>query len=344
MTISALPADINRSPAPDIALANAFEKRTFLIGCMLATALPIVFFAGYYAFQPAQKMQSLNQLLSFLLVLSTMHVALTVYFYLDREYREFMMQDKRYYVYFPLAVVAACGLFTLSFGKTGVLYLTVFYHAWLLYHYGRQNFGLMSFVCASERGKPLKSIERFAFGVAPVGAILGAHNIAFKDAFGAAAQPSFMLGLALYAIAVAAALYAALVVRRDEPFAVRAYLLVLILFWAPTFLFTNYSQAIMGYATGHALQYFLFMYFSAAGAERGARQGVILLGIGAVVGWAIIATAREHEIWGPALQVMLGVELGIVMWHFIVDAGLWKMRYKWQREQVHRRFGFMFPR
>ncbi|MEQ1672994.1 MAG: hypothetical protein ABL893_19250, partial [Hyphomicrobium sp.] len=85
-----------------------------------------------------------------MLILSSMHVALTLYFYLDKEYQGYIKDHKAFYIYFPVAVILSCGLFTLAFGKTGVVYLTIFYHAWLLFHYGRQNFGLMAFVCLSQ--------------------------------------------------------------------------------------------------------------------------------------------------------------------------------------------------
>ncbi len=274
-----------------------------------------------------------------------MHVALTLYFYLDKEYQGYIKEHPAFYIYLPVAVILACGLFTLAFGKTGVVYLTIFYHAWLLFHYGRQNFGLMAFVCLSQGASPLGKVEKWAFQLAPIGAILGAHAVLpeFKGALGSYALLSWKTGIVIYGSALALLAYASIVSRNRDGWLPRVFFLVLALFWLPTFLFDSYQKAIMGYAVAHALQYFIFMYFSAAGNRDGARRGLLLLGMGAVVGWIILWLSREKELWGPLLYFMLGAEFGLVMWHFIVDAGLWKLRQKWQRERVRERFAFIFP-
>ncbi len=284
--------------------------------------------------------------MSFLLILSTMHVALTFYFYADKEYQGFMSEHRSYYFYLPISIILTCGFFTLALGDVGLVYLTIFYHAWLLFHYGRQNFGLMSFVCISQKALPLGKIERVAFQLAPIGAILGAHNVLpeFKKAVGFLAPVSWSIGLAIYMIAIVAFTYTFIFKRKGDSWLLRAYTAVLALFWAPTFLFTTYETAIMGYAVAHALQYFVFMYFCASGHKDGSKKGLILLGMGAVFGSVAIWLMRDKSLWGgPLLHFILGAGLGLVMWHFIVDAGLWKLRHKWQRERVKERFAFIMP-
>ncbi len=299
------------------------------------TLVPILFFPTYYAYSAATLPQTVKQLMTFLLILSTMHIALTSFFYLDRDYRDHISRHKPFYIYFPAAMIILCGMLTQTLGKEGVVYLTIFYHAWLLFHYGRQNFGLMSFICLSQNAKPLGTAERVAFHLAPVGAILGAHAVLpeFKSALGSYAVLSWRAGLVLYGLAVLAVVYAGLYRRRDSALTL-VYLLMLVLFWLPTFLFDSYAKAVLGYAVAHALQYFVFMYFSASGSRYGARQSLLLLGTGAVLGWLVIWLTRDHELWGGALMFMMGAELGLVMWHFIVDAGVWRLSQPWQRAQV----------
>lgn|SRR5262245_36089153 len=324
---------------------TAAERRIFLYGSFTLTGLPIVFFPAYeHMTQGVGVGKTLPQILSFLLILSTMHVALSLYFYLDDEYRAFIKEHKPFYVYLPIAVIAACGSFSLVTADSGLVYLFMFYNAWLFFHYGRQNFGLFSFVCISRGDRPNK-VERVAFHVAPVGALLAAYPLIPETKLATAflGDSLYWGGLFVYAFACTATVVSA-AVRHGRDTMVLAYLLLLVGFWAPTFVFSSYSPAIMGYAVAHALQYFLFMFFSASGHRQGARYGVLLLAIGAVTGWVLIWLTRERDLWGPALQFILGAELGVIMWHFMIDAGLWRLRHNWQRNRVRERFSFIFAR
>lgn len=53
--------------------ADSFERAFFLRACLFLTVVPILFFPAYYLLTGAGRPQTLSQILSFLLILSTMY-------------------------------------------------------------------------------------------------------------------------------------------------------------------------------------------------------------------------------------------------------------------------------
>lgn len=292
---------------------------------------------------------SIDDVFRLLLIMSTMHVGLTAYFYIDGEYRAHIAKHSGFYVWLPASVILAAGTVTATFAAAGVVYLQLFYHAWLLFHYGRQNYGVLAFAAAAtESGRPT-AFERWSLHLAPAGGILGAHKVfgPFNDtAFAPFVDWSFQIGVGLSIAAVCLAVAAAARhIAGARPFW-RPFMIVLLsLFYLPTFYFDNYMQAVTGYAIAHALQYFVFMFFLAAGSVRvSPGRAISALALGALAVWGLILLlTREKSIWGPALPFVTGAAIGLIMWHFIVDAGLWRLSRQWQRDRVRQRFAFLFP-
>jgi len=137
--------------------------------------------------------------------------------------------------------------------------------------------------------------------------------------------------------------------RRQQDWLRIGFVALLSAFYVPTFLFDNYMQAVMSYAVAHALQYFAFMYFLAAG-DRSVTpsRSIILLGACGMIGWLVILLMRERSFWqslSPETdRFMVGAALGVVMWHFIVDAGVWKLSNAWFRERCFNRMGFLLSK
>ena len=335
----------------DGAPAEISDRNLFLAVIAVATIGPLFFIT---LFAPNEsKVAGVNDLFEFLLVFSTMHVALTAYFYVNREYRTHLYGFKSYYFILPVAIIILSGLAVLQFDKVGKVYLFVFYHAWLLFHYGRQNFGVLSFVGIATRGpRPLLS-ERIALHFAPIGGILGANALIgdFKRTFAAPfIEQSVLLGQVFTVGALLAGAVAIVHHLRHHPDWRRiAYVALLSAFYVPTFLFDNYTQAVMSYAVAHALQYFVFMYFLAAGDRATSpSRSIILLGACGMIGWLTILLMRERPFWQSlspeADRFMIGAALGIVMCHFVVDAGVWKLSNAWFRERCFERMGFLFTK
>lgn len=326
--------------------------RSLFLGVLVLVTIGPMLFITLLAPQENQG-TGVSDLFGFLLVFSTMHVALTAYFYVNADYRKRLLEQKIYYFWLPLIVFVCAGLSVLFLQYVGKVYLFVFYHAWLLFHYGRQNFGVLSFVGISTKGeRPLNS-ERIALHLAPIGGILGAHAL-IPEFHRTIAGPYLEYSVGLGKLATVAALSAALIAavhhirNKATPWRI-GMILMLACFYLPTFFFDNYMQAIMSYAVAHALQYFVFMYFLAAGDSKvSASRSLIVLAACGIIGWAFILAMRERSLWqslSPEMdRFMVGAALGLVMWHFIVDAGVWKLSNKWFRGQCFDRMKFLFDR
>jgi len=293
------------------------------------------------------KSDAIDDIFGLLLVLSTMHVGLTSYFYLDRDYRTYVAKHRGFYIFLPAAVILAAGSITSVFGSAGVIYLQLFYHAWLLFHYGRQNYGILAFTAIATKSARPRKAEKAALHLAPIGGILAAHGVfkPFQDsAFAAYGEASVAVGAALTAAAFALACIAIFGHVREKASIWRSLMLILLsLFYLPTFFFDTYTQAVLSYAIAHALQYFVFMSYLATGTKRVApSRSIALLAVGALATWTIILSLREKAFWGPIMPFVTGAALGLVMWHFIMDAGLWRLSQQWQRDQVKERYRFLF--
>mgnify|MGYP001464065803 FL=1 len=338
------------SPADGGALARAgayriSDKAFFLSLIIAATVLPLLFVPFAAPIRGAHG--GIDDVFRLLLLMSTMHVGLTSFFYLDTEYRGHVAKHAGFYIFLPVAVILAAGATTYFFAAAGVTYLQLFYHAWLLFHYGRQNYGVLAFTAgATGSGRP-SVLERLALHLAPIGGILGANQVFAHfsaSIFAPYLELSVRAGAALTIAAIALAVLSALKQILNRTSIWRPLMVVMLsLFYLPTFFFDNYMQAVMGYAIAHALQYFVFMFFLAAGARWAAPgRAIVVLGLGALATWGIILLTREDAIWGPILPFVTGAALGLIMWHFILDAGFWRLSQPWQRERVRERFSFLF--
>ncbi len=93
------------------------------------------------------------------------------------------------------------------------------------------------------------------------------------------------------------------------------------------FAFSSPYAAIGGLTVAHGLQYLLLVGLVAAGP---ARPGLILrllalANIALIGGAALSAASHLHDAAAPG-RILFGAYLGVVMAHFVIDAGLWRMR------------------
>lgn len=332
-------ASASATVAPEQIQSN--ERHIFLAALAIATVFPIFFnvFFDQADNKPVEKVFGL------LLIISSMHVALTGFFFFDRDYRLHMNEHWKYFYAFPISLIILFGLITNSFGKTGQAYVMVGYHAWLLWHYGRQNLGILSFVSRLTNSTSVNSTERLILNASAVGGILGAYGVLAnfdKTMFGQFEEQIVMVGQIVFLAAILAGFAHAFRLYLNKEPAIRVlFSCALPLFYAPTFLFEGYFEAVVGYAIAHACQYFIFMYYLAAGDKNRSRSNVLALVAIAIVGWTIILITGDASIWGGVSGFIPGIAIGIVTWHFIIDAGVWRLSHSWQRSQISKRFEFL---
>lgn len=321
------------------------DKKLFLFLLAIVTIFPLIFIPSTSAFRA--EVSSIDNVFRLLLLMSTMHVGLTAYFYLDNQYRSQVFDKWKYYIGFPVTLIVCAGLLTGFSPKWGLIYLMIFYHAWLLYHYGRQNYGILAFTAISTgTGRPML-LERIALHLAPIGGICASYKVLGQFKKSVLFPYTDLLqniGILLTIIALICAIYSSVYqFRKHHSLQRPAMLMLLSCFYLPTFFFNNYVQAVMGYAIAHALQYFVFMSFLATGTntKRPMHSLIVLIG-GMLSTWGLILLTREKGIWGSFEPFVPGIGIGLIMWHFIMDAGFWKLSVPWQREQVISRIPFIF--
>jgi hypothetical protein len=117
------------------------------------------------------------------------------------------------------------------------------------------------------------------------------------------------------------------------------------LFFLPLFIFSDSVSATLGYALGHGLQYLVFMGFVGAGRKNAAVSLATLLAVG-TIGAVVLNAALQAPDWlaSPSCRAVYGAFYGVVMTHFVVDAGVWRLREAFQRSYMREKFYFIFSR
>ncbi|MBS0219989.1 MAG: hypothetical protein JSR91_04525 [Proteobacteria bacterium] len=277
------------------------------------------------------------------------HVATTGWFYFDPEMRAHFVARPLRYVVVPLLLVGGMGLAFAVIDHVLRSYIIVAHTGWLLWHYQKQNVGLSSFVAAGTDRIPLSIWERRTLILAALPGILGVYSILKIMPAGwtnETVQQLHWLGLATYGLVAVA--FCITMVRTA---ALRTNLLRLAfflsgtLFFLPSYLFSNPIAANSGYAIAHGLQYLVFMGVVSIDRKRLGPTLFKLLVI-AVVGCIALDQAMAAPAWlsGRFGMVIYGMFFGAVMSHFVLDAGIWRLREPFQRNYMRRKFAFVFER
>jgi hypothetical protein len=276
------------------------------------------------------------------------HVAVTAFFYSDPVMREYFSKHKMRYVFVPIALILGTGLAYLFTPAPFNRYILLYYFMWQTYHYQRQNFGILSFFAAATDRTPVSKLERLSLELAAAAGMLALVRIyglsqqtvlaPFTDLIFQAASIVYML----VPVAIAAAIFTKPSIARN-PLRISG-LILFSAFYVPSFIFSDPSAATLGYALGHGLQYHVFMYFVGMSRPRPV-QALTTIGVSGIVGgFALTFMASAMGQGGAVSRLLFGLAIGTVMSHFVVDAGVWRLRYQFQRQYVRRAFPFIFER
>jgi hypothetical protein len=268
------------------------------------------------------------------------HVASTGWFFTDREMRGHLAAHPLRYAVAPLAVIVACAIGFQWLGPVVADGIVVVFVGWLLWHYQKQNLGLLSFVAAGSDGVPLSSWERRTLmltGVAGIAGVFSATQVAPAYLVHEAALLHTLGGL-LYLLVP---LFAAVAIARSASLRTNRLRLCFFLlgaaFYLPVYLFSDPVSAITGSATAHGLQYLVFMGTVSGSRQRSLRPVLVML---VIAGAGALALNFAADAGG----LLKGLFVGGVMAHFIVDAGIWRLRESFQRGYMRRKFFFVFER
>ena len=285
--------------------------------------------------------------LAFLLFLgSSVHVASTAWFYTVPDVRAHMREHKPRYLWWPLALITGAGAIAMLVPRAALDWLLLPYFGWQFFHFQKQNLGIAALAAPSRGVAPLRGVERQALtgaGLAGIAGLLARPSL-LQVPVRPLLAPLFPAAVITFAVFVAVGawcLAARSPAQRPAGFCV-VYLTSLT-FSLPVFVFTSPYAAVAGLTIAHGLQYLLLMGLLAAAGPRTGRRlaGLAALCNIALLGGAALSIASDQAAGGPAVRVLFGLFLGAVMAHFVVDAGLWRMREQFPRSFLRSRLPYL---
>jgi len=312
------------------------------------SALTAGAFVAAIVMAPPAAASPVSGLIWLLFLGSSVHVASTAWLYGLPEVRSYALQRPLRYVWIPLGLVVAGAPTAALLSPAVMAWLLLPYFAWQFFHFQKQNLGMAALAAAAHGVTPLRPVERWALIVAGVAGITGlmAHpgllQLHIEPHIGALFAPAALT----FAGAVGVGLVS--LVRRashDRPAGFSATYLLSLLFSLPIFVFRSRYAAVGGMTIAHGFQYLLLMGLIAAGGARGGARAVrvTLFGTVALVGGAVLSGASHLHGASPALRLLFGAYLGVVMAHFVVDAGFWRMRNAFSRQFIARHVPYLVP-
>jgi hypothetical protein len=267
-----------------------------------------------------------------LFIASSGHVAATAWFYGERDVRAHIASHRWRYLWTPLVLVLAAAVTAAILPPRTMAWLLLPYFAWQFFHFQKQNLGLAALAASSAGAPRLTRGERRAIMAAGGAGIAGLMTrpsllqVSVDPRLGAL----FPACAAAFGVAVAVGL--ALLARRRapaRPVPVALTYLMALLFFLPVFVFTSPYAAVGGLTIAHGAQYLLLMSLLAGGGSVGATVRAFRLAVLVnvmLIGGAILEVTSHLHDGEPAVRVLYGMYLGVVMAHFVVDAGLWRLR------------------
>jgi drug/metabolite transporter superfamily protein YnfA len=279
---------------------------------------------------------------------SSVHVASTGWLFTVPAVRGFARQHRVRCLWAPIGLLIVGAVVAATISPTWLQWLLMPYFGWQLYHYQKQNIGMASLAASSAGIRALLPAERRPLllagwsGMAALlarPALLGirlrqpSHGPLTHSWLWSAGHAVFPFAAAAFAVAVAAGATAlARRPRAQRPAGFCATYLTCLLFFLPAFAFGSPYAAAGGVTIAHGLQYLLLVSLIAGSryatpADRRSRPvRLALLANVAFIGGAALSSASHLHDAGPGGRLIFGAYLGVVMAHFVIDAGLWRMR------------------
>jgi hypothetical protein len=273
---------------------------------------------------------------------SSVHVASTGWLFLVPAVRSYARQHRLRCIWIPVGLIGSTAIAAAMIRPTAFQWLLLPYFSWQFYHYQKQNMGMTALAAASSRAGQLRRAERRSLllaGLATIGALAGDPRLlGLRIALHA---PWLRLAaLAVFAVAVAAGVLA-LATRpaTARPTGFTVIYLTSLLFGLPAFVFASPYAAVGGMTVAHGLQYLLLISLIASqGVVPEARTAstatqarpsrlvrLALLANIALIGGVLLSVASHLHNSSQTGRLIFGAYLGVVMAHFVIDAGIWRM-------------------
>jgi hypothetical protein len=329
---------VARRPALRARLAQQPHRQTWL---WTVVVVSVVAFVVAILSAPAADATPAQGLGWLLFVGSSVHIAGTGWLFTFSDVRRHVRQHRNRYVIAPISLVAAAAAVAVLLAPKDLSVLLLGYFAWQFFHYQKQNLGLaaLSATClgvASLRRNERRSIIATGWaGIAALMAHPGTLQLPIDPHLGWYPALPFAIASCCFAVGVGAGLLG--LIRRsaaDRPVGFCAVYLLALCFPLPIFVFSSPYAAVGGMTIAHGLQYLVLVGLVAVG-PHGRRASVTKLTVfvtTALVGGLLLNLASHLHGGGGVARGCYGAYLGVVMSHFVVDAGIWRLRDPFPRQ------------
>jgi hypothetical protein len=263
-----------------------------------------------------------------LFVTAPVHVAATFCLFSLRDVRRYAGAHKGRFLLAPLLAITGGMALAAALPEGLLAWVLLVFFAWQFHHYQRQNVGMVCLAASGGLRGPTRSERRciVATGACGVAGLVSRPALLQLDV-----RPPWAgcFGLACAAFVLAAGLGVLAVAARpagERPGGYCAAAAAALLFPLPIFVFGQPYQAVAGLTIAHGFQYLMLVGLVAAGTRRRARDEVAVLAVAALAGGAALSALSHTHASASGLRVLFGLYLGVVATHFVVDAGLWRLR------------------
>jgi hypothetical protein len=347
----------------DRVLAPLLTGRSFLVFMALATIGPVLL-AVLHLGMPGSVGLAGSNALRVLELLAAPHVFTTLYLLVDVRELVGVPRPLLTLLAVPLLLMIATTAVLVSSPLWMVTAFMLFYTFFGMWHFGRQNFGVVAFATRISYRRPMGKFERHALNAGNVAGLLAGYHIFAPVMFTLNPQtwpldlsrvdPVFSLlrygGLAIYAVLIPCTLYYLVANwRRHEPMALVIFL-GCVFFFLPTYLSTDPLLVLVAWAVAHGLQYVLILGLHAAGRATGQpeRRSVwplllfTVVVLGGVVLWRV---SGRIQLDGGDTEIRLAVSfvVAVTLAHYWVERYLWKFSSPERRAWLEQSFRFLSP-
>lgn len=322
--------------------------RLFQISLLVVTLLPFVV-------MPLPQSSHVLAIITAISVLGGTHVMATAYLYAAPNAFAGIPRWQWTCVAAPLALMAAVFVALMAFPTWALGAFMLVYIHFGIWHFGRQNLGVVTFSTRIGRGRPMNAFERFTIMAGVVAGMCAAYtafapammlHTGFYPVNATWAAPLFSrlwyVGAAIYVVLAPAALVHVWRNRADYDPATLLLYLASVLFFAPLFLTADPLIAISTWAVAHGLQYLVFLAFHAGAKTRPSIGGIVpplALIAAATAGYLLWNTYPQ---WGDQLaRIGFAALLAINLAHYWIDMFMWRFRTPERRKWLAESYPFL---
>jgi hypothetical protein len=264
------------------------------------------------------------------------------------EVRGYVREHRDRFVWVPIGLVVVAAIAAALIPERTFTWVLIPYFAWQFFHFQKQNLGMAALTGSAYGVTPLRPPERWALIASGVAGIAGL--IAHPDLLQVAVDTRVPALFPVSGVAFGVAVVFGVVQLARRPAEQRqtgfsAVFLVSLLFSLPVFLFSSPYAAVGGMTITHGAQYLLLIGLMASAGKGGAPRALrlaVLFNIALIGGLVLSVTSHLHNA-APAGRLLYGVYLGAVMAHFVIDAGIWRLREAFPRRFISTRLPFLVP-